>query len=638
MFTWLNGSLARAILFPLITIVVISVSALVYYVNKSSYELVLESETRAAGSQADAIRSALGLFIADSTATAKSLASRDDVIASFKDKTDGNTRILAKLAKSNPNLWGGIAFDTSGMAIAGSTRDGATLTGLDISGREYVRAVLEGKSEFVSEVFRAKSGQDLIFAISVPVYDEQRNLLGGVALLGGWEGFTKEFIDPVVIGHEGYAFILDSDGRLIHHPKDESLILKNQRNTVFAQEALRRQNGVVFYDWQGDSKVMVFRTDPHTGWVICMSAYEEDLAAGAVRQGYTLAGVGAVSVLIIIALIVMLLRRLVVAPVTMGMDVSAKMAEGDLRSRTESDSANELGRLMRSLGRMTRSLKDIVARVKGAAELVAAGSEELAAAAEQMSEGSTEQAASVEQIAASMEEMTANITQNTHRVKQTEDLAVQTAQNATEGGEAVRQTVEAMRNIADRTSIIEEIARQTNLLALNAAIEAARAGEHGKGFAVVAAEVRKLAERSGVAASEISELTGNSLHIAEKAGQMLETMVTDIDRNKELVQEVNVASQQQNDAAQQISESIQHLDTVVQKNASLSEEVSATSQELSGQAVQLQETMEFFKLDVDHSPGSNGRKQIKAETKKSPKAEPKALPYREVNEEEFERF
>ncbi|MGM3372128.1 methyl-accepting chemotaxis protein, partial [Escherichia coli] len=81
----------------------------------------------------------------------------------------------------------------------------------------------------------------------------------------------------------------------------------------------------------------------------------------------------------------------------------------------------------------------------------------------------------------------------------TDGMASKAAKEATEGGESVQQTVVAMKKIAQRISIIDDIAYQTNLLALNAAIEAARAGEHGKGFAVVAAEVRKLAERSQVA-------------------------------------------------------------------------------------------------------------------------------------------
>ena len=148
-----------------------------------------------------------------------------------------------------------------------------------------------------------------------------------------------------------------------------------------------------------------------------------------------------------------------------------------------------------------------------------------------------------------------------------------------------------MKNIAEKISIIEEIARQTNLLALNAAIEAARAGEHGKGFAVVAAEVRKLAERSGNAAGEISELSSSTVTVSEKAGEMLMKLVPDIQRTAELVQEIAAATGEQNSGAEQINKAIQQLDQVIQQNASASEEMASTSEELSSQAQQLQQTM-----------------------------------------------
>ena len=141
-----------------------------------------------------------------------------------------------------------------------------------------------------------------------------------------------------------------------------------------------------------------------------------------------------------------------------------------------------------------------------------------------------------------------------------------------------------MRQIAEKIAIIEEIARSTNMLSLNASIEAARAGEHGKGFAVVASEVGKLAERSKLAAGEIATLSLRSVEIADKAGKMLEGMAPDIQRTAELVQEISVASREQDAGAQQINQAMTQLDSVIQTNASISEEFSATSEEIAGQA------------------------------------------------------
>lgn len=196
-----------------------------------------------------------------------------------------------------------------------------------------------------------------------------------------------------------------------------------------------------------------------------------------------------------------------------------------------------------------------------------------------------------------MEQMAANIRQNADNAMQTEKIATNSAEVAKEGGAAVAQTVSAMKDIADKISIIEEIARQTNLLALNAAIEAARAGEAGKGFAVVAAEVRKLAERSQGAANEISELSSSSVEVAEKAGKMLTMMLPDIQKTAELVQEISASSKEQDTGAEQVNKAIQQLDQVIQRNAAASEQMASTSGELSSQAQQLQETISFFRLD-----------------------------------------
>jgi methyl-accepting chemotaxis protein len=199
-----------------------------------------------------------------------------------------------------------------------------------------------------------------------------------------------------------------------------------------------------------------------------------------------------------------------------------------------------------------------------------------------------------------MEEMASNIKQNADNAMQTEKISVKSAQDAKEGGKAVSETVSAMKEIAGKISIIEEIARQTNLLALNAAIEAARAGEHGKGFAVVASEVRKLAERSQVAAGEISQLSSSSVQVAEKAGEMLGKIVPDIQKTSELVQEITAASKEAETGADQINKAIQQLDQVIQQNAAASEEIASTSEELSSQAEQLQSTIAFFKTGDEH--------------------------------------
>ncbi|OLN25293.1 Methyl-accepting chemotaxis protein I (serine chemoreceptor protein) [Desulfovibrio sp. DV] len=301
---------------------------------------------------------------------------------------------------------------------------------------------------------------------------------------------------------------------------------------------------------------------------------------------------------VVIALLLgIFISRMITRPILVGVRAAEGLAAGDLNQTIDIEQRDEVGALAAALRHMIQKLREVVGEVQSGAENVASGSEELSATTQSLSQGATEQAASVEEISSSMEEMAANIRQNADNAKQTEQIALKTAEDAQSGGDAVAKTVSAMKQIAQKIGIIEEIARQTNLLALNAAIEAARAGEHGKGFAVVAAEVRKLAERSGNAAGEISELSSSSVEIAEKAGDLLARIVPDIQRTAELIQEITASSVEQNSGAEQVNRAIQQLDQVVQQNASASEEMASTAEELSGQALQLQDTISYFRLD-----------------------------------------
>jgi methyl-accepting chemotaxis protein len=331
--------------------------------------------------------------------------------------------------------------------------------------------------------------------------------------------------------------------------------------------------------------------------------------------------IGGIIIGIIVALSLgLLITRLVTSGVNRGVAIAETISKGDLTIDIDKDLLNqkdEIGQLANALQNMTDKLRDVIGSVVSGSENIATASQQMASTSQQMSQGSTEQASSAEEVSSSMEEMVANIQQNTDNARETEKIASQSQGGIMESSKASDQAVIAMREIAEKIGIIGEISRQTNILALNAAVEAARAGEHGKGFAVVAAEVRKLAERSQVAAAEIDKLSKFGVSISEEAGKKLSVIVPEIQKTASLIQEIAAASIEQNSGAEQVNSAIQQLNQITQQNAAASEELATSSEELASQADQLLDIVSYFKLD-NHSGSARKNSLAKAPARSVP--------------------
>jgi len=409
---------------------------------------------------------------------------------------------------------------------------------------------------------------------------------------------VKSIFKNKVYYNLGYPYLVKTNGDILVHPDIEG---KSIANYDFFKQILNSgsNSGSLHYNWEGQEKVQYFNYLEGLDAYVVVTFYEKDLKERVQKTIYTLVVV-VVILVVVFFFIILFLSRSITSVLKKAVKFAESIAAGDLTTNLEVKQKDEIGQLALSLQTMKLKLTNIIDDVVESAQIIATASD-------QLSSNSSEQAAATEEVSSSMEQMKANVEQNAENAEQTDRIAKRAYTEIGQGYESVRQTVKSMQEIAEKITVIEEIAEKTDLLAINAAIEAARAGEHGKGFAVVAMEVRKLAERSQQAAAQINSLSRSSVGIAQEAGDKMAKIVPEIEKTSTLIQEIAAASKEQNTGTEQVNTALLQLNSTNQQTA-------ANAEELAGQANQLKEIITFFKVSKS---SSNQSKTISSNKYKS---------------------
>ncbi|GAB6038075.1 methyl-accepting chemotaxis protein [Fundidesulfovibrio butyratiphilus] len=742
---------------------------LILYVSHSSEDMAGSMQRQAITQAAESTERSLAEFIFNAENIALNLAGQAAVVEVFTlSPVRAADRLKNYMESYKHSYWAMLVFDRNGKVVVGFDDSGRNLAGKDFAGRRFVKSIDDGKSTYISNLAHAADGdkENLTLTAASPVKDKSGKVLGGVAVFPKLNAFTVATLNPWRFGKRGYGFILDGEGRVMAHAADKGMLLKDVASHKFIQIALAKKNGVVDYQWKDGEKFMAFATEPKTGWVVCMSAYVDEMTALALRQRTILITSGVVGLLILVGAVAFISIRLVSRPVHRIEAFTDAVAKGDLRAQLNETFQLELGHLADNIRTMVSELRNKLAFSEGVLAgvtlpcivysqdnklifvnqymLSAAGytgkpedflgqtsgdfyfkdpgrettvtdairsgqmssgevdyvtpggekrifhvtstpfkdmdgkplgvlaiwfdltvirqqqqameeqnttiaraadsandiSERLSVAAHELKDNMTDagdatstQRTRIADVATAMEEMNATVLEVAKNSAQVADLADKAKAQAQEGAQSVAEVTDAIeglstlaanlsrdmgelghhaQGIGQIMTVIADIADQTNLLALNAAIEAARAGEAGRGFAVVADEVRKLAEKTMHATSEVSQAiqaiqdsarknvatTEDTVRQIDqgalKAGhsrQALSAIVELIEQTSDQVRTIATAAEEQSAASEEINRSVDEINTIAARTADVMDHSSGSVADLAKVARDLKDTI-----------------------------------------------
>lgn len=589
------------LLFVLSLVISLSLLATISYV---SFHSKLQQYTeRNLSAMVKNVESEISTWILEREVRVQTIAQVDFLKEASREK---NIDFLGQMAIANKDIFNKLFWTEPDGYTERTT--GTEIFYDDVKDRLYYQEPMK-TGKMAKEIIVSRADGKRSLCITVPV-KRNGNIVG---LVGGTIDLMTliEKIQEFKIGTSGYYYILDEEGILVSHPETERVLKKenllkdkkyNESFKVFVRKMVQGESGVGKYlDSKGTPKFLAYMPVKDTSWSLAAVINVNEINADLIVWRNIFIAFTVVTLLISLFISVFYARRLV-RPIIHLKEWANYIAQGELSQKINEKFLllkDELGSLSRAMKNMREHLIRIIFSTRETSDKVDVIGKHISDVATDVSGGASEQAATVEEIGASVMEMLSTISLNAENAKKTEQVAASSSQMASDSQEAVTDTVHLMKQVAEKISVIQEIAAQTRLLSLNASIEAARAGESGKGFSVVASEVSKLAELSAQAAVEIDTLAKESVSVADNAGVKLNLLTPEIEKTAAWVREISRHSQEQKISIEQINSSIQQVNQIVQKNAARAEELASIAKDSVHNSQALHEIVSFFKLDGD---------------------------------------